>query len=57
MSTMDDILSTVGCSVSWRDIMINLGDTLSVMGDIMSTMRGYCEYRGGRYLEYRGGIS
>ena len=34
-----NILSTVGCSVPW--------------GDIMSTMGGYHEYRGG--VQYRGG--
>ena len=41
MSTVGDILSTVGCSVPLGDIMINVG--------------GYLEYCGG--VQYRGGIS
>ena len=42
MSTVGDILSTVGVSVPWGDIMINVGR--------------YLEYRRG-YLEYHGGCS
>ena len=30
---------------------------MSTVGDIMSTVGGYLEYREGGYLEYRGGIS
>ena len=41
MSTVGDILSTVG--------------VFSTVGDIMSTVVGYLEYRGD--VQYRGGIS
>ena len=63
MSTVGDILSTVGVFSTVGDIMINVG------GDIMSTVGGYLEYRGdvqyrggyhdarGGYHEYRGGCS
>ena len=40
MSTVGDILSTIGCSVPCRYIAINVGDILSTVG-------GYHEYRGG----------
>ena len=39
MINVGDILSTVGCSVPW--------------GDIMSTMGGYHEYRGGWSVPWR----
>ena len=51
MSTVGDILSTVGCSVPWGDIMINVGDILSTVRGVQYH-GGYHEYRGG-YLEYR----
>ena len=53
MSTVGDILSTVGVFSTVGDIMINVGDILSTVGvfstvgDIMSTVGGYLEYRGG----------
>ena len=40
MSTVGDILSTVGVFSTVGDIMINVGDILSTVG-------GYHEYRGG----------
>ena len=46
LSTVGDILSTVGCSVPWGDIMINVGDILSTVG-VFSTVGGYHEYREG----------
>ena len=55
MSTVGDILSTVGVFSTVGDIMINVGDILSTVG-VFSTVGGYHEYRGG-YLEYRGGCS
>ena len=63
MSTVGDILSTVGVFSTVGDIMINVGDILSTVGvfstvgDIMSTMGvilstvGDVQYR----HEYRGG--
>ena len=65
MSTVGDILSTVGVFSTVGDIMINVGDILSTVGvfstvgDIMSTVGGV-QYRGGYHplkFEYRGGIS
>ena len=48
-----DILSTVGCSVPWRyhdkcggDILSTVG-VFSTVGDIVSTVGSYLEYRGG----------
>ena len=38
MINVGDILSTVGCSVPWG---------VQYRGDIMSTVGGYLEYRGG----------
>ena len=35
-----------GCSVTWADIMINVGDISSTVG-VFSTAGGYHEYRGG----------
>ena len=52
ISTVGDILSTVGVFSTMGDIMINVGDILSTMGvfstvgDIMSTVGRYHEYRG-----------
>ena len=46
MSTVGDILSTVGVFSTVGDIMINVGDILSTMG-VFSTVGGYHEYRGG----------
>ena len=40
MSTVGDILSTVGVFSTMGDIMINVGDILSTVG-------GYHEYHGG----------
>ena len=65
MSTVGDILSTVGVFSTVGDIMINVGNILSTvgvfstMGDIMSTVAGYFEYCGGYsvlrgYHEYHG---
>ena len=68
MSTVGDILSTVGVFSTVGDIMINVGDILSTLGvfstvgDIMSTMGvilstvGDVQYRGG-YHDARGRIS
>ena len=39
MSTLEDIMSTF-----WGDIMMHLEDTMSTLGDIMSTSGGYHEY-------------
>ena len=63
------VLSTVGISrVPWRDILSTVG-VFSAVGDIMSTMGAYLEYRGGcslpwgnhdargGYHEYHGGCS
>ena len=55
MSTVGDILSTVGVFSTVGDIMINVGDILSTVG-VFSTMGGYHEYHGG-YLEYHGRCS
>ena len=46
MSTVGDILSTVGVFSIVGDIMINVGDILSTMG-VFSTVGGYHEYHGG----------
>ena len=46
MTTMGDILHTVGCSVPWREIMSTVGVILNTLG-VFSTMGGYHEYRGG----------
>ena len=68
MSTVGDILSTVGVFSTVGDTMINVGDILSTVGgsvpwgDIMSTVGvilstvGDVQHRGG-YHEYRGGCS
>ena len=61
MSTVGDILSTVGVFSTVGDIMINVGDILSTVGVfstvgvILSTV-GDVQYRGG-YHDVRGGIS
>ena len=72
MSTVGDILSTVGVFSTVGDIMINVGDILSTVGvfstvgDTMSTVGvilstvGDVQYHGGYHplkFEYRGGIS
>ena len=53
MSTVGDILSTVGVFSIMGDIMIYVGDILSTMG--CSVPWGYHEYHGG-YLEYCGDV-
>ena len=45
-----DILSTVGCSASWEDIMSTVGVILSTVGDAQYH-GGYHDARGG-YDEY-----
>ena len=50
-----------GCSILWRDTMINVGHILSTVGvfstvgDIMSTVENYLEYRGRYFVPW--GIS
>ena len=46
MSTVGDILSTMGVFSTVGDIMINVEDILSTVG-VFSTVGGYHEYRGG----------
>ena len=46
MSTVGDILSTVGVFSTVGDILSTVG-VFSTVGDIMSTVGGYLEYRGG----------
>ena len=66
MSTMGVILSTMGYSVPWKDIMMHEGDIMSTV-EVFSTMGGYhplkFEYHGGYhdtgggYHEYHRGCS
>ena len=65
MINVGDILSTVGCSVPWRDIMRTVGGYLEYRGgcsvpwgDIMVRTWGDIMVRTwGGYHEYRGGCS
>ena len=53
MINVGDILSTMGCSVPWGDIMSTVGVILSTVwdvqyhGGIMMRVEGYHDYRGG----------
>ena len=55
MSTVGDILSTVGVFSTVGDFMSTVG-VFSTVGDIMIHLEEYHEYSGG-YHDARGGIS